>query len=218
MMMKRYFTEDEQRMLLAAPKSCSDVLARRDYAWMRLLKDTGFRITEFSLMTVLDALTALNTNYILIPKAHRKGKKRDHTKLVTQPVREALTDLLDIRREMGYLDELDAPLVMSRKHGRMSVRAYQERVKHWAAVAGISGNCSPHWFRHTRGMNIMRRTTSNDPRGIVQAELGHANIASTGIYTSVSREQLEAALEEVDGRKPIRKRDVRREYARRAAL
>jgi site-specific recombinase XerD len=218
MMMKRYFTEDEQRQLLAAPKSCSDVLARRDYAWMRLLKDTGFRITEFSLMTVLDALTALKTNYIFIPRAHRKGKKRDHTKLVTQPVREALIDLLDIRREMGYPDELDEPLVMSRKHGGMSVRAYQERVAHWAAVAGIPGKCSPHWFRHTRAMNIMRRTTSSDPRGIVQAELGHASIASTGIYTTVSREQLETALEEVDGRKPIRKRAVRREYARRAAV
>ena len=216
-MLKRYLTEEEQRLLLSTPKKHSDVIARRDYAWIRLLRDTGFRITEFSLMTVLDAQTALNVGYIYIPKLHRKGKRADHSKLVTQPVRAALLDLLDIRREMGYADTLDAPLVMSRKHGRMGVRAYQQRVAHWAQLAGIPGNVSPHWLRHTRAMNIMRRTTSNDPRGIVQAELGHASIASSGIYTAISREDLQKALEEVDGKWPIRKRNVKRAYERRAA-
>lgn len=216
-MLKRYLTDTEQTLLLSTVKQFSDVLARRDYAWMRLLNDTGFRVTEFSLMTVRDAMTALQSGYIFIPREHRKGKKRDHSKLVTEPVRRALLDLLDIRREMGYLDDGEVPLVMSRKHGVMSVRAYQQRVALWAQFAGIPGNVSPHWFRHTRAMNIMRRTTSNDPRGIVQAELGHANIASSGIYTTVSREDLIAALKEVDGGTPIRKRNVRRMYEGRVA-
>lgn len=214
-MLKRYLTEEEQRLLLSTPKKYSDVIARRDYAWMRLLKDTGFRIGEFSQMTVRDALVALRTGYIYIPREHRKGGKQDHTKLVTTPVREALIDLLDIRREMGYQDDGDVPLVMSRNHGGMSVRSYQMRLAQWAAQAGIHGKVSPHWLRHTRAMNIMRRTTSRDPRGIVQAELGHASIASTGIYTRISREDLQQALEEVDGKPSIRKRNARREYERR---
>jgi site-specific recombinase XerC len=215
-MLKRYMTEEEQRTLLSTVKQYSDVLARRDHAWMRLLKDSGFRIQEFSKITVRTALVALQINYIHIPRAHRKGKKRDHEKLVTEPVREALLDLLDIRREMGYHDEGDVPLVMSRKGEGLTVRAYQHAVRKWARAAGIPGNVSPHWFRHTRAMNIMRRTTARDPRGIVQAELGQASISSTSIYTGITREDLKQALDEVDGRKPIRKRNARREYERRA--
>jgi len=217
MMLKHYLTEDEQKTLLGTVKRYTDVLARRDYAWIRLLRDTGFRITEFSLITVNTALVSLQTGYIYIPREHRKGKKRDHSKLVTEPVRAALLDLLDIRREMGYLDDGDVPLVMSRKHVGMSVRAFQHRLAQWARDAGIQGNVSPHWMRHTRGMNIMRRTQAKDPRGIVQVELGHSTISSTGVYTGVTREDLEQALREVDGAPSIRKRDVRREYQRRAA-
>lgn len=217
-MLKRYMTEEEQKTLLSTVKQYSNVLARRDHAWMRLLKDSGFRIQEFSKITVRTALVALQINYIHIPRAHRKGKKRDHEKLVTEPVREALLDLLDIRREMGYYDEGDVPLVMSRKGEGMTVRAYQHAVRKWARAAGIPGNVSPHWFRHTRAMNIMRRTTARDPRGIVQAELGQASISSTSIYTGITREDLQEALNEVDGSKPIRKRSARREYERRVAV
>jgi site-specific recombinase XerC len=210
---KKYFTEEEQKLLLSTAGKLRDVIARRDSAWMRLLINTGFRIKEFSLLSVETALMALKVDYIHIPREHRKGQKRHHDKLVTQPVREALIELLEIRREMGYTDT--GPLVMSRKHGAMTIRAYQQRVAYWAKVAGIPGNCSPHWFRHTRAMNIMRRSTSNDPRGIVQAELGHLNISSSSIYTEISREQLASELQEIDG-VHLKKRQVRRAYEGRA--
>jgi site-specific recombinase XerC len=210
MITKRYFTEPEQKLLLSTVNRLKDVIARRDYAWMRLLKDTGFRVGELSKLTVATALIALQVGYIHIPATNRKGKKRHHDKLVTAPVREALTDLLDIRREMGYTDTGDVPLIMSRKGIGMSVRAFQHQVAHWASEAGIPGNPSPHWFRHTRAMNIMRRSTSNDPRGIVQAELGHASIASSGIYTQMSKEDLERHLQEIDGVPGLRKRAVKK--------
>ncbi|MCB5187396.1 tyrosine-type recombinase/integrase [Methylobacillus caricis] len=215
-MMKRYLTEGEQRLLLSAPKKFSDVLAQRDYAWMSLLNLTGFRVTEFSLLTVGCAHNALKLGYVFIPREHRKGKRKDHSKLVTQPVRDTLHELLNIRERMGYINHPDQPLVMSRNSKAMSVRSYQARVAHWAALAGLPDGVSPHWFRHTRAMNIMARTTSRDPRGIVQAELGHASIASTGIYTAVTREAMAAALNEVDG-VVVRKRAVRQHTEWRAS-
>lgn len=212
--MKRYLTEDEQRLLLSTPKKFNHVVARRDYAWMRLLTVTGFRIGELQKLTVATALLALKVGYIHIPREHRKGKKSPLEKYVTQPVRESLIDLLDIRREMGYTDTGDVPLVMSRKQGGMTIRAFQQRVAYWAQAAGIASNVSPHWFRHTRAMNIMRKSTSNDPRGIVQAELGHASIQSSGIYTEMTKEDLALALEEIDGKPSIRKRQVEKMMAR----
>jgi site-specific recombinase XerC len=65
-------------------------------------------------------------------------------------------------------------------------------------------------------MNIMRRSKSNDPRGIVQGALGHASISSSGIYTRLSKEELQQRLEEVDGKPRIAKKEVRATYERRA--
>ncbi len=216
-MLKRYLTEEEQRRLLKTVGSLKDIQAQRDDAWIRCLIHTGMRIGEFSRVTVGDALDALRTDYLFIPREHRKGKWADHSVRVTQPVREALTDLLAVRRALGYADRSDAPLVISRKGEAMTVRGYQQRFKGWALAAGLPEDASPHWLRHTRAMNIMAHTTSHDPRGIVQAALGHRSIASTGIYTGVSREELERSLDEVDGHGRMTVARQRRRYEERRA-
>jgi site-specific recombinase XerD len=91
--------------------------------------------------------------------------------------------------------------MVSRKHRPMSVRAFQYALAQWAQRAGIVHEITPHWLRHTRAMNILRRSTAREPLRLVQAALGHANLASTGVYIRVSREELEAELTAVDGRK-----------------
>lgn len=211
--MYRYLTEAQQRQLVGTLKALSSLQARRDLAWITLLRDTGMRIGEFSRMDVGDARLALQSGWLFIPREHRKGKRSDHSVPVTRTVREALAALLGFQREMGGSGADDEPLVLSRKHQRMSVRAYQERVAHWCRAAGFEA--SPHWLRHTRAMNIMRKTTSRDPRGIVQAALGHASISSTGIYTRVTKEQLRAALDEVDGTRAMARGGLRKAWEER---
>lgn len=206
--MDRYLTPAEQTRLLNTAHLVATDIARRDYAWLLLLISTGLRIGEFSKMTVRDAVLALQTGYIFIPKEHRKGKRRDHSVLVTKPVKEALNQLLWLRDGVAHSE----PLVGSRKHGALTPRGYQQRMKYWALHAGLPAKASPHWCRHTRAKNIMRKTTSNNAQGIVQAALGHVTIASTGMYTKVSKEELEPALLEVDGEPKLRKRDMRRVY------
>lgn len=231
----RYLTEPEQQQLLRHMHlRRADALARRDGALMRLFIHSGMRLHELVLMSVGSALDALRTGWIFIPKEHRKGWHRsprkdgkarkppaDHTVRVTEPVREALRDLLAARAEItgAELCREEAPLLASRQGEGLSDRAVQLRVKVWMKDAGLPPEVSPHWFRHTRAKNIMRRSSSTDPRGIVQAALGHASIASTGIYTEVSREDLSAALDEVDGLGDRRKvkRGLRKAHEGRAA-
>jgi site-specific recombinase XerD len=210
--MERYLTEAQQGELLRTINKHAGLLARRDSAWVRLLQSTGMRLNELVLMTVGDAELALRHGRLFVPKERRKGGQRDHDYLVTEPVRRALLDLLAVRREQGHADILSAPLVMSRKHVALTARAYEQRVASWAELAGLGEKVSPHWFRHTRAMNIMRRSTSSDPRGVVQAALGHASISSTGVYTRVTKEAMDAALREVDGQPRLRRRDARRAY------
>lgn len=210
--MKRYLTEAQQGELLRTINKHAGLLARRDSAWVRLLSSTGMRLNELVTMTVGDAELALRHGRLFVPKEHRKGGQRDHDYLVTEPVRRALADLLAVRREQGHADILSAPLVMSRKRVGVTARAYEQRCAMWAEMAGLGEKVSPHWFRHTRAMNIMRRSTASDPRGVVQAALGHASISSTGVYTRITKEDMEAALAEVDGQPRLRRRDARRAY------
>lgn len=211
-MMRRYLTEDEQARLFKTIGNTAGRRARRDYQALKLMRDTGMRANEFVLISVHAAEAALETNYLYVPKQHRKGGKHDHTVLVTSPIRDALRALIEIHAALmeGALPDPERPLLLSRLKRGMSVRALELRVAYWAKRAGLPPGVSPHWFRHTRAMNIMRRSTARDPRGVVQGALGHATIASSAVYTQLSREEFEAALHEVDGAPRYRKRDIRR--------
>lgn len=217
--MTRYLTEQQQQRLLATVKAQASALARRDFFWLRLLRDTGLRIGEFAATNVRDARFAIEAGWLHIPKERRKGrrgKRRDHQVPVTAPVQEALRALLSIRLEMGGADDDDAPLVLSREGGRMSVRSFEVRMAQWCRAARIEG-ASPHWLRHTRAINLIRRSEAKNPLGVVQALLGHSTIASTGIYTRVSKEDLVAAARKVDGAARPRRYQVRKMYETRSA-
>ncbi|HQS59950.1 MAG TPA: tyrosine-type recombinase/integrase [Gallionellaceae bacterium] len=218
-MLKKYLPEDEQRRLRNTLKQTAGPVARRDGGTIELLTHTGMRIGECLHLSVGDAVAALKTGYIFLAKETRKGRadeKRDHEVLVTVPVRAALNELLALREGAA----LDEALIVSRKSGgqAMSVRAFEQRVAYWAKQAGLPDGVSPHWFRHTRAMNIMRRTTSPDPLGIVKAALGHSSIRSTEVYARQTRENVEAALREVDGKPRLRLADLRKMHEGRVSL
>lgn len=215
-MLNKYLTEDEQKRLLDVLNLYKSEVAQRDSAVVRLLIHSGMRVGECLRLSVRDAMAALKSGYIYIPKEYRKGRANercDHEVLVTVSVRSALHDLLAIR--VGA--ELDEALIVSRKSAglgwhAMSVRGFQQRVTFWAGEAGLRDGVSPHWFRHTRAMNIMRRTTATDPLGVVKAALGHASIRSTEVYARQTRENVEAALREVDAKPRLRIADLRKAH------
>lgn len=219
LMMKRYLTDDEQRRLLHAAKSQAGLLAQRDYAWMRLLIETGMRVNELATMGLEQAQRALATGWLVVSKAQRKGGKTGHEYLVTEPVRQCLDTLVDLHAELSPALHFPAgeaaPLLWGRcgvvggrvLHEHMSVRSFQSRMKLWAGLAGLP-EVSPHWLRHTRGVNIIRRSRGNNPLKVAQLALGHASIASTGIYTQMSREELTRELQQVAGGR-MRRADAR---------
>ncbi len=217
--MDRYLTEVEQgRLLDVLKRQAALPLDRRDAAAIRALLHSGARIGEFLKVSLGDALAALQSGYLFIPKEHRKGWNRrervrkdgttfvplppkDHQVFVTEALRADLRELLKVRFELAPDDApATAPLVVGRSGRGLTVRAFQFRFAEWADRAGLPPKASPHWLRHTRAMNVMRRSTASDPRGVVQSALGHASIRSTGVYTATPREAVEAALTETDVR------------------
>lgn len=73
----------------------------------------------------------------------------------------------------------------------VSVRYVQAMVKRHAARAGITKSVHPHTLRHSFATDLYRET--KDIR-LTQKALGHANSATTQIYTHLVDEDLEAAL------------------------
>lgn len=218
--MVKYWTEEEQQRLLGTPAKLSSITARRDTAWMNLLVLTGFRIKEFSLLTVEAVESALATGWLLIPKEHRKFGKVDLQRRVTVQMRHWIGEALNVHREMGGAGRGDAPLVLALDGERLTVRSYQARVKHWLRAAGMRGG-TPHWFRHTRAMNIVRRTTCVEQARlglVVQAELGHADPRSAAVYLGLSKEDIARASAQADGAGRMSRKEAKRFYdARRAA-
>jgi integrase/recombinase XerD len=74
----------------------------------------------------------------------------------------------------------DAPLFPSRKGGSIGEVQAWRIVKAAAARAGLSRDVSTHWLRHAHASHALDRGA---PIALVQATLGHANLATTGRYT-----------------------------------
>ncbi|MBV7454321.1 site-specific integrase [Acidovorax sp. sif1233] len=205
-MQKRYLTELEQSRLMLGVSKVNDPLAQRDYHWIGALILTGMRIQEFSRLTVPMVQQALALGWLVSPKEYCKGGRRCNEYLVTARLRTHLEALVKLSNELGAGCVVPAegqPLVWGRDvagiAGALSVRSYEARLKQWAVHAQLDARISPHWLRHTRGMNIMRRSRGNNPLKVAQIALNHSSLKSTGIYLDMSREEFERELQLVDG-------------------
>mgnify|MGYP003366181752 FL=1 len=76
----------------------------------------------------------------------------------------------------------DAPVVPGHDGGPLHVRAAHRAVKRAAKRAGLPPAISAHWLRHACASHSMDRGA---PAHVVQAQLGHASLATTTRYTHV---------------------------------
>lgn len=190
----RYLTEAEERQLFRHVAQFASVLAQRDHAWMRLLRQTGLRIGSLAGLTVADAQEALATGVIIVrPEIAKRGL--GYTVDVNKSARAALRDLLRLRREMGHPPVGDEPLVVSIRGRALSVRSFQARMHDWVQQAGLPVAASPHWFRHTLAKRLIARSEAADPLGIVQAALGQRTRTSSAVYALPDREDVRRAME-----------------------
>ncbi len=194
MAFNKYFTEQEEKQLLNKVRASKKILDRRDFAWMEALRCTGLRIEAFSLLNVSHAKEVVKTGQLNIDAIYQKRNIK-HEGYVTKRGILAFKRLLRIRKLMGYVENLDDPLIMSRNKKRMSVRSYQSRMQQWVKAAGLPAG-SPHWWRHTLAKRIVKKSTSLTPLLIVQNVLDHTSTRNTGIYTKPDKEEMKEALEE----------------------
>ena len=81
---------------------------------------------------------------------------------------------------------------------RLTPRSVQRIIKRYATIAGITRKVTPHVMRHSFATDLL--SNGADLRS-VQALLGHANIATTQIYTHVTDKHLRDVHKKFHSRK-----------------
>ena len=168
---------------LAAPTRRFDRWWRRDRALLELLYATGCRASEVSSLATRDVFLADQFCRCL-----GKGEKERMVPL-GEPAHDAIRDYL--MRERGTLaskaHEPPPWLLLSHRGKQLRREAIWELVKRYATRAGIRNTTSPHTLRHSFATHLL--AGGADLRQ-VQEMLGHANIATTQIYTHVDASRL----------------------------
>jgi integrase/recombinase XerC len=154
-------------------------VAIRDRAILELLYSSGLRLSE---------LTGLNLGHLDIADATVRVTGKGNKERILPVGRMALAALkswLATRAGLAKPDEI--ALFVSNRGGRISPRSVQARVDYWAKRQGIDMRVYPHLLRHSFATHLLE--SSHDLRG-VQELLGHANIATTQVYTHLDFQHL----------------------------
>lgn len=159
-------------------------LGLRDRAILELLYGCGLRVSEASGMKISDLF--FDEGFI---RVIGKGNKQ---RLV--PVGEVAVDA--VRKYLGERPETGDPqsddiLFINNRGGRLSRISIFNLVKHYAMLAGITKEISPHTFRHSFATHLIENGA--DLR-IVQEMLGHESILTTEIYTHIDSSTWQASI------------------------
>jgi integrase/recombinase XerD len=153
----------------------------RDRAMLELLYATGLRVSELVMAEV--ALVNLDVGYLRVTG---KGAKQ---RLVPmgERARQLLGQYVSEARPLLLKKRASRYMFVSRRGGPLTRQAFWKLLRHRALRAGIRQIISPHMLRHSFATHLLEGGA--DLRS-VQVMLGHADIATTQIYTHIERGRL----------------------------
>jgi site-specific recombinase XerD len=180
-------SSEELKRLLNAPLTQNatgknPLQGLRDKAMLELFFSTGLRLAE---------LCSLNRDLDLSKDEFSIRGKGEKVRVVflSDSAKDAIRKYLKERKD------LDEPLFVQNSSNkskgntstRLTPRSIERMVKQCAIIAGISKKVTPHVIRHSFATDLLGNGA--DIRS-VQMMLGHANIATTQIYTHITDKQL----------------------------
>jgi site-specific recombinase XerD len=170
----------ELNRLMASP-SDSSLTALRDKCLMELLFSTGLRVSE---------LCSLNRDLDLSRDEFSIRGKGEKVRVVflSADAKDCIKKYLAKRKDLD--DALFVQMGKNSKNAtglRLTPRSVERIIKHYATKAGITRKVTPHVIRHSFATDLLENGA--DLRS-VQALLGHANIATTQVYTHITDKHL----------------------------
>lgn len=148
---------------------------------LSLLYSTGLRVSELTQLPV----AACNLSACFVRVVGKGNKER----LVPFgiPAKEQLEAYLQHSRPAILRGKRTNALFVTNRGSSMTRLRFWQIIKEMALQAGIKKNISPHMLRHSFATHLLAHGA--DLRS-VQLMLGHADIATTQIYTHVDQDRL----------------------------
>jgi integrase/recombinase XerD len=181
-----FLTVEEVERLIEQPDA-STVIGLRDKAMVEVMYSAGLRVSE---------LCKLRLNDIYYDKGYvrciGKGDKERLVPIGRRAVEVVRRYLKESRPKLAR--ENSPPLLfIIRKGGECSRHGFWKTISDCGRLAGIRKKLKPHMLRHSFATHLLDRGA--DLRA-VQMMLGHADIATTQIYTHVVEERLKQVYRE----------------------
>jgi integrase/recombinase XerD len=173
----------EVEKLLSQPRG-SEPAALRDRALLELMYASGLRASEAIGLEVRDV--DLEERVL---RARGKGSKERLVPIGGAALR-ALEHYLRSGRPALVKDTPELHLFVNFRGGTLTRQGLYKIVRRHAITAGLGDRMSPHTLRHTFATHLL--AGGCDLRSL-QEMLGHADIATTQIYTHLSAERLKDA-------------------------
>lgn len=187
----RAISQQDVEKLLEAPGESDEPRALRDRAILELLYATGMRVSE---------LVALDEGDMDVASASvrcfGKGGKERVIPVYERAV-QAVEKYLAQGRPRLLRDPEQKALFLNQRGERLTRQGLWLIVKGYVQSGGIQVPVTPHTLRHSFATHMLRGGA--DLRN-VQELLGHANIATTQVYTQVSNERLREVYDEAHPR------------------
>lgn len=167
-----------QRLLDFKPKGLIEV---RDKAIAELLYSSGLRLSEVCTLDVQDL--ELKERVCRVTGKGNKMRVVPVGKKAIQAIRDWLIHRKELKNSKSSSSEA---MFLNNKGKRISARSIQLRLEKLCAQRGLPG-INPHMLRHSFASHVLE--SSGDLRA-VQEMLGHADIATTQIYTKLDFQHL----------------------------
>ena len=180
----KVLSRDEVERLIAAAAAKDGAQGLRLTCLIEMTYASGLRVSELLNLP----LTALARDPAFLMVKGKGGKER--LAPLNDAARTAVKAWLDVRKTFVPAGDANNPwLFPSRgKGGRLTARRFSQLLEAAAVTAGIDPEkVSPHVLRHAFATHLLEGGA--DLR-IVQTLLGHADIATTQIYTHVAGDRL----------------------------
>jgi integrase/recombinase XerD len=173
-------SRDEVARLLSQPTG-EDPPALRDRALLELMYACGLRASEAIVLEVGD----LDLEGAVL-RARGKGSKERLVPIGRAALR-ALVPWLARGRPKLVGERLEPSVFVNQRGAALSRQGLYKIVQRHARAAGLDGKMSPHTLRHTFATHLL--AGGCDLRSL-QEMLGHADIATTQMYTHLSAQRL----------------------------
>ena len=173
-------TRGEIETLLAQPRG-TDPASLRDRALLELMYACGLRASEAIGLELMDVDIEEG-----VLRARGKGSK-ERVVPIGQAALRALRIYLERGRPKLVKGAPETHLFVNFRGGSLTRQGLYKIVRRHARTAGLADRMSPHTLRHTFATHLL--AGGCDLRS-VQEMLGHADVATTQLYTHLSSERL----------------------------